>query len=98
MKTRSPRTREAAEILAIRALGFIAEEPERLGAFLAATGLSAERIRESARDPHFLVGVLEHMLSDESLLIAFADSAAVDPADIARARHTLGGSWERDLP
>jgi hypothetical protein len=38
------------------------------------------------------------MLADESLLIAFADSAAVDPADISRARNMLGGNWERDLP
>jgi hypothetical protein len=98
MKMRSSRTREAAEILAIQALAFLAEEPERLAGFLAATGLATERIRESASDPHFLVGVLEHMLADESLLVAFAESAAVDPADIARARNMLGGNWERDLP
>jgi hypothetical protein len=98
MKMRQSRTREAAEILAIQALTFIAEEPERLAGFLGATGMAPERIRESAGDPHFLVGVLEHMLTDESLLIAFADSAAVDPADIARARNMLGGNWEHDLP
>ena len=98
MKTRTSRTREAAEILAVQALAFIAEEPERLAGFLNATGLTAERIRESAKYPRFLVGVLEHMLADETLLIAFADSAAVDPADIARARNLLGGNWEPDLP
>jgi hypothetical protein len=42
--------------------------------------------------------VLEHMLADESLLVAFADSAGINPADIARARGALGGHWERDLP
>jgi hypothetical protein len=98
MKAPSPAAREAAEMLAIQALGFIAAEPERLDAFLGATGLTLERLRESATQPDFLAGVLEHMLADESLLLAFADSAAIDPAAVARARNALGGNWERDLP
>ena len=98
MKAPSPAAREAAEMLAIQALGFIAAEPERLEAFLAATGLTLERLRESATEPDFLAGVLEHMLTDESLLLAFADSAAIDPAAVARARNALGRNWERDLP
>src|ERR1700719_1630565 len=98
MKAPSSRTREAAETLAIQALAFIAAEPERLEAFLAATGLTVDRLRESANAPDFLAGVLEHMLADESLLLAFADDAAIDPTQIARARNALGDKWERDLP
>jgi hypothetical protein len=98
MKRRVLQNKETAESLAVQALGFIAEEPDRLAAFLAATGLSPDRIRESANQPHFLLGVLEHMLSDESLLVAFADSAGIYPADIAKARSALGSHWERDLP
>ena len=98
MKRPSSAAREAAEMLAIQALSFIAEEPERLNGLLNATGLTLDRLRESATAPDFLAGVLEHMLADESLLLAFADSAAIDPADVARARIALGGSWERDIP
>jgi uncharacterized protein DUF3572 len=98
MKRPSSAAREAAEMLAIQALSFIAEEPARLNAFLSASGLALGHLRESARDPGFLAGVLDHMLADESLLMAFADSAAVDPADIARAKGALGGRWERDIP
>jgi hypothetical protein len=102
MKRPASRSKEAAETLAIQALAFIAEEPDRLAAFLGATGLSPDRIRESANQPHFLRGVLEHMLSDESLVVAFADNAGIDPADIARAYGAIGGDmgshWERDLP
>ena len=98
MKQPSSNAREAAEILAIQALGFIAEEPERLGVFLNATGLSVERLRESANAPGFLAGVLDHMLADESLLLAFATAAALDPAEVARARNALGREWERDIP
>ena len=46
----------------------------------------------------FLAGVLEHMLAHESLLIAFADSAGINPAAVARARSALGGQGERDMP
>src|SRR5215472_14480705 len=86
MKKPAAQSREAAEALAIQALSFIAEEPERLGAFLAASGIGPDAIRDAARAPGFLGGVLDHMLCDESLLLAFADSADLDPASVARAR------------
>jgi hypothetical protein len=90
--------RKAAEMLAIKALSFIAEEPQSLSRFLDASGLSAEHVRAASREPGFLAGVLEHMLADERLLIAFAQSAGIDPTDVARAANTLGGRRERDLP
>jgi Protein of unknown function (DUF3572) len=90
-------SRENAEILAVQALAFIAED-NRLASFISSTGIAAPAIREAARDPDFLAGVLEHMLGDETLLIAFADSAGIDPAGVARARQVLGKVWERDLP
>jgi hypothetical protein len=98
MKWPSQPSRQAAETLAIQALAFIAEEPERLGAFIAAIGIGPDRIRDAARAPDFLAGVLEHMLGDESLLVAFADGAGIGPAEVARAHSVLGKAWERDLP
>jgi hypothetical protein len=95
MKARSSMSQEAAETLAIQALAFLAEEPERLDAFLSVTGVTAESIREAADEPGFLAGVLEHMLGDENLLIAFADSAGIDPAAVARAHNAFGQPWER---
>ena len=91
-------SRETAEMLAIQALAFIAEEPDRLERFLALTGLERERIREAAHEPGFLAGVLEHMLGDENLLVAFSQSAGIDPAEMARASSALGAKWERNLP
>jgi hypothetical protein len=90
MKTRGQDGRDKAEMLAIQALAFIAAEPERLSRFLDMTGIPPNEMRNAASQPGFLAGVLEHMLGDENLLIAFADDAAADPADIARARQTLG--------
>src|SRR5262249_6690292 len=94
-----PAAREAAEMLAVQALTFIAEGHERMSGFLAATGLEPGQIRVAAQEQDFFAGVLEHMLADESLLVAFADSAGIDPAEIARGRAALGRGrpWERAL-
>jgi hypothetical protein len=98
MKQASEERREAAESLAIQALGYIAGEPEQLGRFLAMTGIGPHQIRTAARESHFLAGVLDHVLGDERLLLAFAASAGIEPEAIARARSALGEPWERDVP
>ena len=100
-KIRSSRDRarqEAAQALAVAALSFLASEPEHLGGFLAATGIGPNEIREASHDPNFLGGVLDHLSSDETLLIAFAQQHGIDPGEIERARAALGRVWERDVP
>jgi hypothetical protein len=83
--------RNAAEMLAVEALTFLASDAERLGRFLALTGISPAEIRTVARDPGFLAAVLEHLASDEKLLIAFADQAGRDATEVTQARAAMGG-------
>jgi len=98
-KSSQEQRQTAAQELAVAALGFIAAEPERLGRFLAITGIGPESIRRAAREPQFLAGVLDHIASDEPLLLAFADANEIDPNDVLRARDTLAGHrWEPDTP
>src|SRR5712691_10338735 len=88
---------EAAESLAVQALTFLAGDPARLARFLAVTGIGPEQIRAAAATPGFLASVVDHVASEDGLLIAFAADAGVEPADIQRARRALaGGRWERD--
>jgi hypothetical protein len=94
----APYSQQAAEMLAVQALAFIAEDEGRLSSFVAATGIAPQSIRDAAREPNFLAGLLEHILTDENLLIAFAATAGIDPAEVARAHQALGKVWERDLP
>jgi len=75
--------------LAIQALGFLAEDEERLGDFLALSGLTVDGLRAAAGKPDFLIAVLEHLLQDEMMVMAFAASAGVDPASIAPACRKL---------
>jgi uncharacterized protein DUF3572 len=98
MQKRPPYSHETAETLAVQALAFMAEDNIRMSGFVASTGIAVQSIRDAAREPNFLTGVLEHILADENLLIAFADSAGIDPTEVARARQALGKVWERDLP
>ncbi len=91
--------REVAEIVAIQALSFIAGDPERLGTFLAETGIGPETLRTSAADPRFLASVLDFILRDDATVKAFASASQLHPTNIAAARQALSDpDWERDVP
>ena len=81
--------REEAEALAIRALGFVAGDPELLPLFLAITGIEAGSIREAAREPGFLAGVLHFILAHEPTLLRFCGEAGAAPGSVGRALRAL---------
>lgn len=87
-----PMGREAAEALAVEALVFIAAEHDRLDRFLALTGLTPGDLRAASSSPGFLSGVLDHLMTDERLLLAFAEERGIDPTTIARAQALLNGT------
>ncbi len=89
MTKRTQNPREVAEIVAIQALSFVAGDPERLGVFLAETGIGPETLRSAAADPRFLAGVLDFVLRDDATVKAFAAASELDPATIAAAREVL---------
>lgn len=94
MKSAPPIDHDEAEMLAIRALGFIARDGDRLGRFLSLTGLGPAELRARAGEPRMLAGVLEHLLGDETLLLVFATEEAVPPASVARACAQLAAACE----
>lgn len=98
MKLRPSLTQEAAEGLAIQALTFIAGDGERLGRFLAITGIGPAQIRAAAQESGFLIGVLDYIAGDERLLSAFATETGRNPGDVGKALAALGGHWECEIP
>ncbi|MGH6854029.1 MAG: DUF3572 domain-containing protein [Aestuariivirga sp.] len=79
---------EESQIIALKALGFLLSDPDRIKRFMSITGLTPETIRVSASQPGFLAGVLEHLCGDQPLLLGFAESEGLDPETIAAAgRH-----------
>jgi hypothetical protein len=99
MTKRTNNPREVAEIVAVQALSFVAGDPERLGAFLAETGIGPETLRSAAADPHFLASVLDFVLRDDATVKAFAAASELDPTTVAAARQALEEDPSgRDLP
>jgi hypothetical protein len=87
--------REMAEDVAVAALGWMAGEPEVMGAFLSASGLSTDDLRAGVADPGFLAGLLDFVLQRDDWVLAVAALAHVAPGDVAVARAALPGG---DLP
>jgi hypothetical protein len=91
--------RQVAEIVAVQALSFIAGDPERLGQFLAESGIGPESLRAAATDPHFLANVLDFVMRDDATVKAFASVSQLHPTNIAAAHQALNDpQWERDVP
>lgn len=92
MPPRSAITHDTATEIAVSALGFLGGDAERLARFLDMTGLEPAGIRAAARSPAFLPAVLDHLMADESLLLAFAAEESLPPERVAEARAVLGKS------
>ena len=84
-------SRDEAETIAIRALGFMAEDEDRIGAFMAETGLSPDDLRDQAASATILTAVLDYLTRDESLLLMFATNADIPPEHLTPALMLLTG-------
>lgn len=86
---------EEAEILALKALTYLAGVDEMMDRFAALSGMGPEDILERAQDPDMLAGVLDFFLFDEALLTEFCEAHEINPEHPAQARMALPGG---DLP
>ena len=90
---RSPRiSPEEAEVIALKALAFLATDPTRLSRFLALSGVEPDGLRAAASSPEFLAGLLNHLLEDESLLLTFTAEQDLDPRIPALAAQLLANA------
>jgi len=71
-----------AESVAVEVLNFIVADVDRIIRFLNITGLQPETIRESAKSPLFLLGVLDYVSKDEELLKAIEKELNIRPSAI----------------
>jgi hypothetical protein len=79
-----------AQDMAARALLFLAEEPQRLGRFLADTGLDPATLTGRVQSNEVLAAALGHVMEDESTLLAFAANAGYRPESLGPALAALG--------
>ncbi len=85
-------TPDTAQSIALQALAHIVSDEDWRLRFLALSGLSGDDLRQAAREPELLAGVLDFVLADESLLTRFCEASAIAPEQPARARAQLPGA------
>lgn len=81
--------RDEAEAIALQGLVFLSGDNSRIARFLSLTGLDAAEVRRNAQEPWFLAAILDHLMSDESLLLVFCAENSIDPALAGPARRLL---------
>ena len=56
---------------AIAVLGWLADDPEMFGRFLALTGVAPGQVRNAVNDPGFLAGLMDFLMNHEPTLLQF---------------------------
>jgi hypothetical protein len=82
---------EQAAATALRALGFLVRDEERLERFCAMTGMDLAALREGAASAPVQIAVLDYLLSDESLLLIFTSEEGLPPDMPRLSRMRLSG-------
>ena len=80
-----------AEIMAIKAVGWMAENQPALDRFLAETGEDGGSIGERLPDPEFLAAIIDHLLSSDESVREFCAAHQIPPEAPMRARTLLPG-------
>ncbi len=83
--------RDGAEVIALRALGWIVGDATVLPLFLAAGGVELAALKSRAGDPVFLAGVLDFLLQEDAWIIAFCDAEGLPYTAPQAARQSLPG-------
>ena len=88
-----PLTYSGAEALAAEAMAFITSDPQRLTRFLADTGMDPQQLAGSLASDGggILSAAMDHLVSDESLLMVFASEIRRKPEEIMHAHALLQG-------
>lgn len=82
---------ESAEIVALQAFGWLASQPDDLGAFLNASGAAPSDLPRLARDPHFLAALVDFLLETDERVLACTAALNLPPTALGEARMGLPG-------
>lgn len=87
-------TEAEAELVAIRALGWLAADDDLWPVFLGASGVAQKDLKKAAQDIVFLAGVLDFLTQDDAWVIAFCEAAGLAFDAPLAARRALPGGAE----
>lgn len=72
-------------------LGWLANEPDMFGRFLALSGVQPQQLRNAVNDPGFLAGMIDFLMEHEPTLLAFCEATGTKPEAVAAASHYYSG-------
>lgn len=84
-------TRESAEVLGLRVLGWMASNDDLLPVFQGATGASEADIRAGVADQAFLGALMDFIMMDDAWVIQCCDSLGLAYDSLFQARQALPG-------
>jgi hypothetical protein len=83
--------RKSAETLAAQAFSWVTGDADRLNAFMNMTGAAPADVVRNITQPAFLGTVLDYILTEDALVMAFCDSVALPYTAVMQARALLPG-------
>lgn len=83
--------RETAETIGAQALAWLAGEPERISAFLSLSGMAPQELMARAAEPALLGAILDFVMTEDHMVIAFCDAAGLGYTVPQAARAALPG-------
>lgn len=86
---RSPQADLSASSLAESCLGYLAENPDELLAFMQHAGLDPNALRQSVGSTSLQTGMIDYFAANEPLLLAFCANAGITPEEFMRVWHRL---------
>ncbi len=85
----SDRSTPDVSALADACLGYLAENPEELLAFMQHAGLDPQSLRASIGTERFQHGLIDYFAANEAILLALCANAGFSPEIFMRAWHRL---------
>lgn len=92
LRTNTGQDKAEAESIGAVAFSFLASEPEYFSRFASITGVDLADMAEISGTKDFLGGVLEYLMSDESLLLSFCENAGIQPETVHKSQLILAGN------
>lgn len=87
-------TEDQAQLLALKALGWMGAQDDILSSFLGASGMDVDTLRQSATQPETLLAILDFLLSEDNWVREFCHDEGLTPEAPMQARASLPGGAE----
>ncbi len=89
---RSEKAETSVASLAEACLGFLAENPDELLAFMQVAGLDPDALRSAVGSPSLQRGLIDYFASNEPILLALCANMGISPDQFMRVWHQLNPS------